>query len=225
MRKISIKNIIEFRKKSEKSKKKFATDLKLNLEKTNSDSGGDYWISSLSAISNSYRFNDLKIIKDKIEELEEKLDNTKFKKTKTMYQRNIDILYSYEDFNFKKYQPSKTITFLKKQKTHSILTLKGLQIQVIPHHLFTFKKNDVEEIGAIWFIAKLGGYSKEELGMFSDVLYKYLKANFSNEYILNPKYCMAIDVTNCSDVSYSQIQKEEVPAILSSTIESIKKLI
>ncbi len=141
-----------------------------------------------------------------------------------MYKRNIGILYNYEDFDLKKWKPSKKIKFLKKHKNDSILTIKALQVQVIPHHVFTFQKNDVEEIGAIWFVAKLNGFKKEELGMFTDILYRYLKNHFSKDYILNSKYCIAVDVFNNFEVSYLQLEKGEVQLTLNSTLDEIKKL-
>jgi len=224
MRNLTIKKIIEFRMKSDKSKQKFATDLKLNIEEKNTKGGGDYWIICLSAISNSFKLNDLQNIKDKIYELEGKIENTEFQTSKIMYQKNIAILYDYEDFDFIKLRPSKKISFIKKNNTNSVITIKGLQIKVTPHHVFSFKKNGVEEVGAIWFIAKLGGYRKEELGMFTDILFRYLKNNFSKKFNLNPKYCIAVDVVNNFDVNYSQIQNTEVPAILIKTINEIKRI-
>jgi hypothetical protein len=225
MKKLSIKSIIEFSRKSDKSKMNFATAVKIDKAKVDTEGGGDYWISCLSAISNSFKTNNLESIIDKRCELEEKYGETEFKKTKTMYKRNIDILYNYEDFDLKKWKPSKKIKLLKKHKDDSILTIKGLQVQVIPHHVFTFQKNDVEEIGAIWFIAKLDGYRKDELGMFADILYRYLRTHFSKDYILNSKYCIAVDVFNNFEVSYSQLEKREMPLTLNSTLDEIKKLL
>lgn len=224
MKNLSVKNIIEFRAKSEKSKKRFAADLKIDVEKVKAEGGGDYWISSVSAISNTYKKYDSQIIKDKIYEIENKLESTEHKHTKIQFKRNIDLLYKYEDFDFKRWQPSKKITIVRKQNANLLITVKGLQIQVKPHHVFSFKKNDSEEVGAIWFIAKLGGFKKEELGIYTDLLYRYLKANFSKDYTLNPKYCLAIDVANCSSVNYSQIESAEVHAILIATLDEINKL-
>jgi hypothetical protein len=224
MKKIPIKRIIEFRRKSDKAKKNFATNLSKDREKSNGDGGGDYWISCLSAISNSFKFNDLKLVSNKKDELEGKYEKTENKRTKTMYGRNIDILYNYEDFDLKKWKPIKDVSNVKKNKEDLILNIKGLQIQADPHHVFTFKKKDKEEIGAIWFIAKLGGYRKEELGMFTDILYRYLNTHFSREYGLNPKYCIAVDVFNNFDLSYSQLENGEAPLVLNSTLDEIKKL-
>lgn len=225
MKKLSIKNIIEFRSKSERSQQNFVNEIKLNTEKTKTEGGGDYWISSLSALSNSYKSNDLQLIKDKIYVLEDKFEDSEYKRTKTMYQRNIDILYNYENYDFNKWRPAKKLTFIKKHNFNSALTIKGLQIKATPHHVFSFPTDHGKEIGAIWFVAKLNGLKKDELGMFTDLLFRYLKINFSKGYNLNPLYCIAVDVVNNFDVNYSQIQDNEITQILNSTIDQIKKLL
>lgn len=224
MKKLSIKSIIEFRGKSEKSKRHFATDIKLNKKKVSSDGGGDYWVSCLSALSNSYKSNDLKLVIDKMKELGEKYREAQYKRTKLMYKRNIDILSKYENSDFKKLRPSKKLKFLKKQKDNSILSIKGLPILVSPHHVFTFQNDDDEQIGAIWFIAKLDGFKNDELGMFTDILHRYLNMHFSKTYTLNPKYCIAVDLFNNSAINYLQLEKGEFPKILNSTLEELKEL-
>lgn len=224
MKNLTVKNIIEFRNKTDRSKRRFVEDMRLDIEKDRSDGGGDYWVSSVSALCNAYKQNDLRFVKDKMDELEEKLANTEIKTTKDMYKRNIEILYNYEDFDFKKLQPQRKMAFQRKPKAYSVLTLKGLQIQSNPSHVFTFERNGVKEIGAIWFIAKLGGYKKDELGMFADILFRYLNTNYPDDYVLNSKYCVAVDVVNVHQVSYAQIQKAEIPEILVTTIGEIKRL-
>jgi len=141
-----------------------------------------------------------------------------------MYQRNIDILYQYEGFDLKNWLPSKKIHFVKKHLADSVLTVKDLQIQALPHHVFTFEKNGIEEVGAIWFIAKLGGYRKGELGLFAEILHRYLKMNYSKNYTLILKHCMAVDVTSRSVVNYSQLQNFEIPTLFIPTINEIKQL-
>ena len=223
MKTLSIKSIIKFRGKSDKSKKTFASSLKSNKAKAHAKGGGDYWITCLSAISNSFRSDDLQFVIDKRVELEEKYEETSYRQAKDMYKRNIDVLYNYEDFDLKKWRPSKKLTFLKKHKADSILTIKGLDVQATPHHIFTCQKNGVEEVGAIWFIAKLDGFESDELGMFVDILYRYLKANFSKEFEISPKHCIAVDVFKKFEVNYSQMEKGEIPLILNSTLDDIKK--
>ena len=225
MKKLSIKNIVDFRGRSSRSKQNFAINLKNDKEKASTKSGGDYWVSCISAISRSYRLNDLQLIVDKRYELEEKYKETEYRQTKTMYKRNINILCRFENFNLDKWRPSEELIFLKKHKENSILNIKGLQIQVSPNYVFTFQKGSTKEIGAIWFIAKLDGFRVDELGMFTDVLYRYLKTHFSKDYNLNPKYCIAVDVFKGSDISYLQLEENEVPRILNSTLDEISKLI
>jgi hypothetical protein len=223
MRKLTIKQIIEFKNKSENSKETFALNLKIDKEKNNVNSGGDYWISALSTISNGFKYNDNSYILEKIHELEDKFEQAEYKKTKVMYQRNIEILYKFESFDFSKWIPTNDFTTIKKHKSNFILDINGLQIQVIPHHVFTFK-NVEEEIGAILFIAKLNGYTQIELATFTDILYRYLNINFSKDYKINPDFCTAVDVVKVEDISYSKIINEGIPLTLDSIINEIKKL-
>lgn len=225
MKKLTIKRLVEFRSKSDKGKRTFVTRLKTDKPKLDLEGGGDYWVSCLSAISNSYRTNDLQVISKKKDELEDKLKGTPYSRTQTMYRRNIDLLSKFESFDLKRTRPSRKISFLKKHKTDSILTIKELQVEATPHHVFTFKRNDVDHIGAIWFIAKLDGFKSDELGMFADALYRYLDSGFSKDYRLDSKYCIAVDVFNSSMVSYSQLEKGNIPRILDQTLSEIKKLI
>jgi len=229
MKKLSVQDIIDFRQKSDKSKKKFATDLKKikvkeNAEDDKEEGGGNYWISGLSALRNAYKLNDVQTVKDKINELEEKFHKTELKRTKDMYQRNIDILYNYENFNFKTLQPIEKIEILRKEKSGTILTINDLKVQSTPDHVFTFKKGDVKHIGAISFIAKQGGLRKDELGIYAEMLHKYLNDNFSNDHIVDPNYCLAIDVISKNEIKYAQIQKGEIVGILIPIIDEIKQL-
>lgn len=225
MKKLSIKDVVDFRKKSEQSKKTFVKNMKLDRKKTNQDSGGDYWISCLSAISNSFKSTDLQLIANKIDELEEKYEKTGSTRTKNMYKRNIDILRNYENYNFEKWRPSQKITFLKKHKEDSIISISGIELKVTPHHVFTLKRNGVNEIGSIWFIAKLNGLRIEELGMFTDILYRYLNTHFSNNYNINSSYCISVDVISNNDVNHSQLDKAEVPSILTSVLGEINRML
>ena len=61
MKKLSIKEIIEFSGKSDKSKKTFALNLKIDKQKKDSEGGGDYWISCLSAISSGFKDENLSV--------------------------------------------------------------------------------------------------------------------------------------------------------------------
>jgi hypothetical protein len=224
MQKLSIKEIIGFRSKSDRSKKHFINTLKSDNPKPELEGGGDYWITSLSAIGNSYKSNNIEPIIEKRIELEEKYGETEHKKTKTMYKRNIDILYNYEDLNLDRWRPLIELKFIKKSKINSVILIKGLQIKATPNHVFTFIENNVNVVGAIWFIARLNGFEKSELGMFTDILHRYLKLNFSNDYSINTKYCIAVDVHNDFEVTFSQLENGEVPFLLNSTLDEMRRL-
>lgn len=176
MRKLSISKLIEFRKKSDKSKKTFVENLKSNNIEIPIEGGGNYWITSLSAIYNSYRQDNLNLIDEKITELQDKFAGTKYSVTKNMYQRNIAILEKYKIMDLKKLRPTQKLSFLKKSTGNSLLTINGLQVEAKPSHIFTFD-NKGESIGAIWFTAKVKGYSVEEVGMYCDMLHRFLKVS------------------------------------------------
>ena len=222
MKTLSVKSLIAFREKSPKGKRSFAAAVKLDKPEADNEGGGDYWISSLSAVSNGFKTNDVQPIIDKRAELEYKHEHAVNARTKTMYGRNIGILYNFEDFRLEKWRPAKKMAFLRRNRNDSILTIRGLQVQALPHHVFTFGKNERKEIGAIWFVARLGGFEKEELGMFTDALYRYLKTNFSKEYDLSPDYCIAVDVVSKHAISYAQMEAREVPSILISTLNEVR---
>ena len=221
MKKLSIKDLADFRSKTEKSKKTFAASLqKEKIEK--SGTGGDYWVSCLSAIARTFKAEDLKLITDKIDELEVKYKEVEHKITKDMHRRNINILREFEKYDFKKLRPSKAIEYQRKKT--GLLGFKTFDIKVRPQHVFTFGKEGEIQVGAVWFVAKLGGYKTEDLGMFADILFNYLKAGYS-KYSINTKYCIAIDVFKRSHVAYSQIESGKVPAVLIPTLNDLKKFL
>jgi hypothetical protein len=222
MRTLSIKSLIEFRGKGETGKRNFAAALRLNEPMAVESGGGNYWISSLSAISQSFRTKDLQPIVDRMSDLEDRHEDAIRDQTRTMYNRNIDILYKYEDLDLNRWRPARQLSFLRKDRVNSVLTIRGLPVLAAPHHVYTFGRNEPKEIGGIWFVAKLDGLSKVELGMFTDVLYRYMKMNYSGEHTLSKKYCIAVDVVNNYDLSYAQLEKGEAPSILNATLDEVK---
>lgn len=225
MEKVTITELVDFRRKSERSKKTFANNLRLRQKSDNDDSeGGNYWISCLSAISNVFRYNNIDLLDEKIELLSEKIEVTEIKRIKSQFQRNIDILNNFEDFDFQDIKPNSDLTFLKKPTSKSIIDIKGFPVLVSPNHVFSFSINNSEEIGAVWFVAKLDGYNKSELGMFADILYRYLDKHFSNDFFVNTSFCIAVDVFNGQKVIYEDIEKGEIPILIEKTIDEINRL-
>lgn len=224
MKKISVKNIIVFRKKSDKSKKTFLKSLtKVKDKDSESESGGNYWVRSISALSNTFRTNDNKHIKDKIEDIGLDYNTSKRQQTRDMYERNLNILHNYEDFDFSTWHPNKTFKILEKNNKKSIIEINKVPVQVLPSQIFTFIKDKIPCVGAIWFIAKLDRYSKAEFGIFAETLFHYLNNNFSKDYEISPENCLVVDVLNMDEVSYQTVLDGRIPAILEETLKLIRE--
>uniref|UniRef100_F4C8W0 Uncharacterized protein n=1 Tax=Sphingobacterium sp. (strain 21) TaxID=743722 RepID=F4C8W0_SPHS2 len=226
MEKISVSNIIEFgRKKTPASKLTLINNLRKPKKEDNSEGGGNYWIHSLSTINSTFVSEDNNAVVEKIDILIDKIEAATAKISKDMFQRNINILYNFEDFEFAKLKPTVELSYLSKPNSKSIITIKGLPLQVLPTHVFTFKENDTKKIGTVWFVAKLGGYQENELAIFTDVLFRYLKANYANEFEIDPKFCISMDVTTLKNVAYNKILNGNVASSLTLSIDSIKALL
>ena len=223
MKKLSVNKLIEFRKKSERGKKTFVENIKSTKISPPAESGGDYWVSSISAICNSYREDDLSIADEKITELQEKIKDTKRTQSKNMYQKNIENLQNYKAMDLKKIRPTQKLSFLKRSTGNPILTIRGLQVEAKPSLIFTFGNKDEEKVGAIWFTSKINGYSIEEVGMFSEMLYRFLRHNYSNKYHLIAKCCIAIDLISGNTIDYSKIEDGSVYALLNSTLDQLNR--
>lgn len=222
MKNFSIKNLIDFSRKSEKAQKTFVRQL--NAPKTSTSGGGDYWITSISALSNAFKENNNGVIKEKIESLFESKKGTSYKRTQTMYQRNIEILDNYENFDFSRWLPNTEFTILKKPRSMSTFLVADLPIQVRPSHVFSYYEKGTLMVGAIWFVAKLDGFTTKELGIFTESLHRYLKANYSSDYKINTDLCLTVDVVNQDELSYGTMKRSKIPFLLESTIEELKAI-
>jgi hypothetical protein len=223
MKKITIKNLIDFRRiKSEKSKKTFVNNLKRDKKKDDV-SAGNYWSICLGAIGNVFKHYDLEIIDNKIKQYEDEIRKTERKQTKDQFQCNIEILLGFRDFDFESIRPDADLDFPPQKYENKFIDIKGFPVQAWPHHVFTFSKNGSEEIGAIWFVAKKEGYENSELGMFADIMFRYLDKHYSKDYYVNPDYCIAVDVVKGEVVNYSDITNGKIPILIEKTIEEIKR--
>jgi hypothetical protein len=222
MKKLSISKVIEYSRTSEKGRSKFIK--KHNEPKPPSSGGGDYWVSCISALRHAFSNDDNSIITEKIEYLLGEIKKTPHQITKNRYQRNIHILYNFEEYNFSKWIPIDQIKILKKNSSYSVIKVEGVPIQVKPTHVFTFKNDGIEQIGAIVFVSKLGGYKRSELAAFTDSLYRYLKVNYSDKFKINASLCIAVDSSNLKEITYEDIQNGDVRSILEDIIYDIKKV-
>lgn len=224
MKKLSVKDLVDFRAKSDRAKRTLVERIKSNKIEPPAEGGGNYWVTSFSAICNSYRSDDLTIIDQKIDQLRDKLASNRHANAKNMYERNIMNLKKYKGIDVKKLRPSGKLSFLKKSSGNQLLTIKGLQIEAKASHVFTFGKKDEENVGAIWFVAKISGFRIEEVGMFCEMLYRFLKHNYSKKYQVSSKYCMAVDMLSGQVVNYKDIEDGRFSPIFSSTLDDINKL-
>jgi hypothetical protein len=221
MKKITINNIIKFRHRNEKNQKAFLNSIQKKAE-TKSDGGGNYWIRSLSALSNAVKSNEHEPIKEKIGKILEVFSPDLTKQTRDMYQRNLDILHNYEDFDFSNWLPNE-FEILSKTNKKTIIYIKNVPVQITPSQIFKFDKNGDEFVGALWFVAKLEGYKIEELGMFAEALFIFLSDNFNKDYKISKKHCIIVDVLAKKNLSFKEVIKNKIPAILKSTLDSISK--
>jgi hypothetical protein len=221
--KISVKNIVAFKRKSDKSQATFINNLNRPKQDIQSD-GGDYWVMASSTVSNFFKAGNKELISEKIEDVSERRNKATAKISKDMYQRNIAILNSFEDFDFSKFKPNTELFYLSKPKEKSIIKLKGVPLQIRPHHVFSFNKNKIDKIGAVWFVVKLGGYEISDIAIFTDALYRYLKTNHK-KFEVDLEYCLVFDLINQKHVRYTQIKNGKIISALDSTLERIKKLL
>ena len=159
---------------------------------------------------------------EKIALLRDKIKFSEINRIKDQFQRNIDIISNFKDYDFQHLKPNVNLTFLTQQKHQAILDIKGLPIESKPCHIFTFSSNNSEEIGGIWFVAQLEGFPKSELGMFTDILYRYLDKHHSKDFYVNPDYCIAVDLYNGQEVNYTEIQNGKIPILIDSTLDDLK---
>ena len=228
MEKIRIKEIVEFRRRSDKSKKSYAYKLKNRKTKEKiegeSEGGGDYWVTSTSSIYNVAKYGLKNIYEDKIDELYSKYAETHDKRIKTMYQRNIDILNSFKEMDLEEIMPDIECKFQAIPKQLKVIEINDFPIFVNPNLLFSFKYNGKNQIGAIWLVPQLNGFNKNDLGIFCECLYKMLVKNYGLEYQISEKHCIVIDTFKAQIINYLDLKSGNIPFLLETTLKNLKEL-
>lgn len=224
MKDIRVKDLVKFRSLSEGRKATFFKNLqkdKIAREKDD-DSGGDYWVRSISAINNTFRENNNNYISDKITDIINDYSPTLDKGTKVKYDRNLQILHNYEDFDFRSITPSEDITVLSKVRKSGVIDVKGLNIKVETHHIYTWNFDDKDFVGAVLFAAQKDGYKPEELGVFTEAIYTFLQNNYADKYSVSPSFVKVVDVMTNEIIDYQMIIDKKIPSLIMSTIEDFK---
>jgi hypothetical protein len=219
--KVPVKKLIEFRRLSERSQSTFANNLKILKKASSKEGGGDYWKRCTSGLSNAFRYNDNKLIQEKIDSVSSVYDSTKNELTKLMYKRNLEILHDFVDFDFSVWRPPGELKFLSKQKI--LLNIDDVMLQVMPHHVFFYIKKHDSFVGGIWFVVWLDGYQPGDLGIYSETLFDYLSLLYSKQYKIDPNYCLTVDAVSKETASYQQILDGKIPSFLQNTIDMLNK--
>ncbi|GAB3848591.1 hypothetical protein GCM10028822_11710 [Hymenobacter terrigena] len=223
MNKISVKNIVTFRNKSEKSQKTFLENLRKKSEIKSEGGGGDYWVRSLSAMSNAVREKNTKPIKEKIADILASIKPDISKQTKDMYERSLSVLHNYEDTAFNDWLPLNSV-ILNKDSKKAIIEIADVPVQITPAQVYSYDDGNNRYVGAIWFLAKLEGFKNGELGIFAEALQIYLTHNFRTKYQIKPEDCLVVDVLSKEEVDYRMVVDKEIPSLLYPTLERIKKV-
>lgn len=227
MKRITVKELIAFRNKSDRSKIRFALELKTRKPTeplADGNGGGDHWITSTSCIHNVLKSRNRNDYDSKIQELKTRLQNTSIANTKLRHQRNIDILTRFKDFEFEDFIPNHDLTYQTISKQFKIVYIETYPIAVKPDFIYAYEQDGKSRIGSIWLVTKLNGFSKEEIGMFCEVLYRSLNKNYSGSYQLAEEYCVVIDTFSVRAVRYSDLSNGDVPFLIDGTLKKIKEL-
>lgn len=224
MRDIRVKDLIIFRNLSEKRRGTFYINLqKEKVVKEKDDStGGDYWVRSISALNNAFRNNDNQFVSEKISDILADYRPSMDKGTRLKYDRNIQILHNYEDFDFRSITPSENIEIRSKIGKKGVIELNKLNIKVETHNIYTFEDDNHSNMGSVFFAAKIKGYKSIELGIFAEAIYNYLQVNHSGKYNIQPKYIKVIDVMTQEIVDYQMVLDGKLPALLISSIDEMR---
>jgi hypothetical protein len=230
MERIKVNEIVDFRRKiTDKSRKNFANKLKTRVPKIKAESDEeeeprDYWVFSTSCIYQAYKNASDKFYDPKIEELELKMSKPDLKSTVLlMYQRNRDILINFKEFELNSLRPIE-IQRQGVQTEFRTITLTDFPLFVRPTIVFSHQRNGKNEIGALWLAPQVEGFKKSELGIFCEVLHRFLLKNYSNDYQISPDYCIAIDTFNAQSITYSDLLNGDIPFLLDETLHQMKNV-
>ncbi len=216
MQKLNAKKLIDFQNMSKVRKTSFAENLKKPAV-SKDGGGGDYWIPATSAIANAWKYDNTTLIDEKIGNLAKLIKETTRPQTRQMYQRNISMLSGFKGFDLVSIKPNAELGIIHVPKTAELLNIKGLLVQVLPSYVFTYKNKtgDEAQVGAVWFVAYQYGYKKDELAVFAELVHRFLSANYGKKFLVNPSYCIVVDVMQATELRYKNVSNPRVDTMIS----------
>ncbi|WP_285008608.1 hypothetical protein [Pedobacter faecalis] len=224
--KVSIGDVVEFSRKSPTSQVTMANKLKKpKSSDEKKDGGGNYWANCLSAIKSALKKDSHLPISEKITQLEKTLRAEKIQRNKDRWQRNLDILHGFEDFDFSTLQPRTPFEVLKGLDEKMPLIIEDLPIKVKPDYIVSFEDKGVKMIGAVLFVGKKKKFERENLAVFADALYRYLSKNKGAEYQVSKTVCTVVDFITLRVVRYSGIDNESLTSSLDEILRKIRVLV
>ena len=229
MQKVTVNELVDFSRGSDRSKKSLAHRLKTRIPKEKKelekdDSGGNYWMPSTSCIINVFKQEDKELYNLKIEALHTKLKSDIIPRTKVMRQKNIDILSNFRDFELSDLKPPHIMKYEKVQKQFTIIKVNGFPLYINPSIVFSFSENDKLKIGAIWFIPKKNGFHRNEIGMFCEMLQRFLVENYADDFQISQDYCSVVDTFKAQKVVYTELSEGIIPSLINKTLNEINEL-
>lgn len=187
MEKVTIKDLVDFKRKSDRAKKSFAFKIETRKAKPKDDgSGGNWWSPSLSAIGNTFKTGDTTFLNDKTDDLHNRYNSVDSKLTKLQYIHNIEVLQSMLEYNFEEIRPEQEFFSVKSIYEQKIIEISGFPVQAWPTSVFSFRENDEIYIGSVWFVTNKDPFKDSELGMYAEMLYRFLSKWYSPKFKVNP---------------------------------------
>lgn len=225
MQKLNAKKLIEFKGMSDKRKQTFANNLKKppKPKDEKEGGGGDYWVSTTSALCHAWEDNDNQFIEDKIEQLSEMLETEQRRIVRLRLQQNISMLTEYIEYDFSQIRLKNLFNVKRVPPKTAPLLIKDLFVLALPNLVFNFKNKGETEAGVIWFAAYKDGYKTEELSVFAELAYRYASSHFRKKFIVNPSACIVVDVKTGIVHRYLDALKQKPSGYIVPILNDIKR--
>lgn len=224
MKSLTIGNVVDFKNRSKNSQITLLKKLNNPKDPEEKQESGHYWISALSAIKNALKMDDALLIQEKINVLEDKLESEEKHINKIRWQKNIDMLNRFENYDFSKFQPKVSFSVLKGLDQKLPLLIQGLSVKLSPDYVVSFEEGGIKKIGAAMFVGRTKKFNRDDLAIFNDALYRYLCKNKPDSYEVSKELCGVIDVITMKSIRYSDIANTNGTLLLEDTLKEIKKL-